>query len=157
VLAWTSAGYVIAGGDASAGLFAGRLAVITLRDGVAAPPRYVSGPNRSATESVIASDGTRVAVAWNEDEIDVRKLGKPGMIANNRTSIHAVVSRTARRASQMPRTPTPPPGQHDWVQAMTWDGCQFALVHTKRDQREQHPARTVFHDDRSVSASRVRL
>jgi len=102
----------------------------------------VSGPNRSATESVIASDGTRVAVAWNEDEIDVRKLGKPGMIANNRTSIHAVVIGPHGELADAAYS-DPPPGQHDWVQAMTWDGCQFALVHTNGINASSMPARTV--------------
>jgi hypothetical protein len=120
VLAWTRGGYVIAGAEDGDRPLESHLFIATLRDGVATPLRYLSDEARHGGEAVIASDGARVAVAWNEDEIGSE---------NVRTSVHAAIvdARGTIANAFASKTPT---GQHDWTQAMAWDGSQFALVHT---------------------------
>jgi hypothetical protein len=126
VLAWTKSGYVIAAGESGPGL-ASRVYTVTLRDGVASPPHYLSDPKLSGAEPVIASDGTRVAIGWHES--DIRPAGPRSPIENRGAFAKAVVIDGAGNITPISRS-EPPEGRHDWAESMTWDGCRFAFVHT---------------------------
>ncbi len=120
-LAATADGYVIAGGETGARPLDSRLFVTTLRDGVAGKLRYLPTTEPHASEAVLASDGKRVAIAWNEDQIVTNGEG--------RTTVHAALV-DARGTVKPVFATKPPTGRHDRIQALAWDGCRFALVHT---------------------------
>jgi hypothetical protein len=135
VLARTPAGYVIAGSESGSNIFDGRLFVTTLNGSSAGAMRYISTTGRNASEPVIATDGTRVAIAWNETE--TREVVEPSMHPGPPLK-RSVAERTRARAVTIDAggkladayTSATPSGRSDWVQSIAWDGCRFALVHT---------------------------
>ncbi len=114
-------GYAIAGGESGADPMSSRAFVTTLRDGSVAQLAYLAAATDHTSEPVIASDGVRVGVAWNQDE-----LGGPD--GNRRTLVHAAVI-DAQGAIHRVYDTKPAVGRHDWTNWLAWDGCRFALVH----------------------------
>jgi hypothetical protein len=118
VIARTAKGYAIAGGEfcerTDKKPACSRVFTTAVRDGVATPKRYLSGDAGPSSEAVIASDGTRVAVAWNEIDGGIRAavLGDDDL---------DVVARSKAKAATSP----------DWVHSLVWDGCRFALSYGK--------------------------
>ena len=119
-IAKTPRGYAVSWGSmipGTASKYEVKLALF--EDGKAGAPFTLSerSGEDSAVESVIASDGKRVLVAWQQG------WGDTG------TAIHL---------AELPLTPGAKPErraltnrkvlQHDWVQALWWDGCAFALI-----------------------------
>lgn len=120
VLAWTNSGYVISGAEYDQ-LRDSRVFVTTVRDGVAAPLRYVSTSGAYGGEVAMATDGTRVALAWNEQPAD--EIGE-------RTTVRAAVIDEHGDVSNAFASDTPN-GRHDWVQSVAWNGSRFTLLHTR--------------------------
>ncbi|MGE5185702.1 MAG: hypothetical protein ACM31C_26755 [Acidobacteriota bacterium] len=120
-IAAIAGGYAVAGGESGADPMSSRAFVTTLRDGVVAPLTYLASARTHTSDPVVASDGARVGVAWNEDE-----LGEPD--GNRRSLVHAAVidGQGAVHAAYDTKTPL---GRHDWTSSLAWDGCRFALVH----------------------------
>ena len=73
-----------------------------------------------AGEVVIASDGARVALAWNEQDRSQPAVPRQSMRA-------ALVDEQG--AVSVVYAPEAPPGSIDFTQALAWDGCHFILLH----------------------------
>jgi hypothetical protein len=120
VLAAIEGGYVVASGKGAADPMESTMFVAIVRDGKAVPVRAPSSLPARASEPVIASDGKRVAIGWNSDEITGSE--------NRRTTVHVMIVE-AGVMSEIYATETPR-GRHDWVQALAKTSCGFALAHT---------------------------
>jgi hypothetical protein len=126
VMAWTKSGYVVAGREDDTRRRR-RIFVATVHDGVADPVRYMSSPDWSASEVMIASDGTRVAVAFHEDMVVVEPLDRRKVV-NFGSAVRAVIV-NGQTMTSVARS-SPRDKQHDWVQSIAWNGREFGLLHT---------------------------
>ena len=117
VLAWANGGYVIAGATFPQSLTDSRVFVARLRDGVATPTQIVSSPDRYGGEPLLASDGTRVALAWNEQD------------ATHTTSAHSAVL-DERGGMSAHFASSGGVGQTDFTQALVAGRCGFTFVFT---------------------------
>ncbi len=126
VVTSTAAGYVVVGSEPATSEHRARVFMTTVRSGVASGRHYLSSEDTDAQESVVASDGSRVAIAWDEN----RSSGDNS--APNRmqgSTVHIAVVDADGTISSVPGS-TPQPYQRDSVESLTWTGCEFALVYS---------------------------
>ena len=118
-IATTPRGYAVSWGDAVKGTHKYEVKAALWEDGrtIATHTLSVRRGEDSATESLVASDGSRVLIAWQQGwgetggDIHLAELPLTGTAKPERRAL------TKRRAQH-----------HDWVQSLVWDGCAFTLV-----------------------------
>jgi hypothetical protein len=126
VVAATAAGYVVVGSEPATAQHRARLFMTTVRSGVASPLHYLSNDDTDASESVVASDGSRVAIAWDEDRQSGDNSAPDRMQGS---SVHIAVVDGQGKVTSV-AGPAARPNQADWVQSLAWTGCEFGLLHT---------------------------